>query len=158
LYYLLGTNSGNVSGLKTANMNFAIFSQLNWPAVAVAGLAYFLLGAIWYSFLFRNAWIKAASVDVNAPDAKKGVAGVMLSSLLLMIVTSLGMALLVERTIPFGIMGAVKLGLVAGLCFSVTGISISYLYEKKPLALHLINGGYHVLGCVISAVILTLWQ
>jgi hypothetical protein len=139
-------------------MNFTIFSQLNWPAVAVAGLAYFLLGAIWYSFLFKNAWVRASGVDMNAPDAKKGVAGVMISSLLLMIVTSMGMAVLVERTMPFEWMGAVKLGLLAGVCFSVTGISISYLYEKKPLALHLINGGYHVLGCVISAVILTLWH
>lgn len=143
---------------KTAIMNFTIFSQLNWPAVAVAGLAYFLLGAIWYSFLFKTAWIKAAGVDMNAPDAKQGVAGIMVSSLVLMIVASTGIGILVARTIPFGIMGAVKLGLLTGVCFSVTGISISYLYEKKPMALHLINGGYHVLGCIISAVILTLWK
>lgn len=139
-------------------MNFTIFSQLNWPAVAVAGLAYFLLGAIWYSFLFKQAWISASGVDVNAPDAKQGVAGIMVSSLILMIITSIGIGILVARTIPYGWMGAVKLGLLAGVCFSVTGISVSYLYEKKPLALHLINGGYHVLGCVISAVILTLWK
>ena len=139
-------------------MSSEIFSNINWLAVLVAGLAYFMLGAIWYSFLFRSAWVKAAGVNVNDPNMKTGVAQIMLTSLLLMIIASIGIALILSKISPQNMMTGLKVGLIAGLCFSVTGISISYLYEKRPLALHLINGAYNTLGCVIAGIILAVWK
>lgn len=138
-------------------MGTEIFSNLNWLAVIVAGLAYFVLGAIWYSFIFKNAWIKLSGVNVNDPNAKKGVAMIMLSSLILMIICSLGLAIFLYKTGPTSWMSGAKTGLVAGVCFSATGICISYLYEKRPLGLHLINAGYNVAGCVIAGIILSVW-
>jgi hypothetical protein len=139
-------------------MSSEIFSNINWLAVIVAGLAYFMLGAIWYSFLFKSAWVKAAGVNVNDPNMKTGVAQIMLTSLLLMIIASIGIALILSKISPQNMMTGLKVGLLAGLCFSVTGMSISYLYEKKPLALHLINGAYNTLGCVIAGIILAVWK
>ena len=139
-------------------MSSEIFSNINWLAVIVAGLAYFMLGAIWYSFLFRSAWVKAAGVNVNDPNMKTGVAQIMLTSLLLMIIASIGIALILSKISPQNMMTGLKVGLIAGLCFSVTGISISYLYEKRPLSLHLINGAYNTLGCVIAGIILAVWK
>ena len=139
-------------------MGTEIFSHLNWLAIVVAGLAYFALGAIWYSFIFKNAWVKHSGVNVNDPEAKKGVAQVMLASLLLMIICSIGLALLLVKVGPVCWMSGAKTGLVAGVCFSATGISISYLYEKRPLGLHLINAGYNIAGCVIAGIILSVWK
>jgi hypothetical protein len=139
-------------------MGTETFSHLNWLAIVVAGVAYFALGAIWYSALFRKSWVKASGVNVNDPNMKKGVAGMMLTSLVLMIIACLGLALFMSHISPQNWMTGVKAGLVAGLCFSVTGISISYLYEKKPLSLHLINGAYHTIGCVIAGIILAMWK
>ena len=139
-------------------MDTAIFSHLNWLAVLVAGVAYFALGAIWYSFIFKNSWIRLSGVNINDPNAKKGVGGVMLTSLLLMIVCSIGLALFLSRVGPSSWMSGAKVGLIAGICFSATAISISYLYEKRPLGLHLINAGYNVAGCVIAGIILAVWQ
>jgi hypothetical protein len=138
-------------------MGTQIFSELNWLAVLVAGLAYFALGAIWYSFLFKNSWIRLTGVNVNDPNAKKGVGGIMFASLVLMIISSIGIALFLNRVGPSSWMSGAKVGLIAGICFSATAISISYLYEKKPLGLHLINGGYNVAGCVIAGIILSVW-
>lgn len=138
-------------------MGTEIFSQINWLAVIVAGAAYFFLGAIWYSFLFKNAWIKSSGVNVNDPNMKKGMAQTMLASLLLMIVCSIGLAIFLSRVGPTSWMSGAKVGLVAGVCFSATGISISYLYEKKPAALHIINAGYNIAGCVIAGIILSVW-
>ena len=139
-------------------MNSDLFSHINWLAVVAGGVGYFLLGAIWYSVLFRNAWIKATGVNPNDPNAKKGVGGIFLTSLVLMIVASLGIALFSARIgVAGGWMSGLKVGLVAGVCFSVTAISISYLYEKKPLALHLINGLYNVIGCMIAGIIIAIW-
>lgn len=139
-------------------MNTELFSHLNWLAILVAGVAYFLLGAIWYSFIFKNAWIKASGVNANDPNMKKGVAQTMLASLVLMIITSLGLALfLLKIEGAANWMSGAKVGLVAGVCFSATAISISYLYEKRPWMLHFINAGYNVAGCVVAGVILSVW-
>jgi len=139
-------------------MDTSIFSNVNWLAVLVGGIGYFLLGAIWYSALFKNAWIRASGVNPNDPEAKKGVAQIMISSLVLMIIASAGLGILITRIGTFGWMSGAKTGLIAGVCFSATAISISYLYEKKPTALHLINGLYNIVGCVIAGIIIGVWK
>jgi Protein of unknown function (DUF1761) len=49
-------------------MDTAFLSQLNWLAILVAAVAYFMLGALWYSkLLFANTWIKSTGVDMNNP-------------------------------------------------------------------------------------------
>jgi len=138
-------------------MNSALFSHVNWPAVLVGGIAYFMLGAVWYSFLFKGAWIKASGVNMNDPNAKSGVAQTMLASLVLMIIASIGLGLLITRIDTFGWMSGCKIGLITGVCFSATATSISYLYEKRPMSLHLINGFYNIFGCVIAGIIIGLW-
>jgi hypothetical protein len=37
-------------------------------------------------------------------------------------------------------------------------MAINMLYEKKPLGLFFINGGYQVLGNIIAAVVITMWH
>jgi len=138
-------------------MNSAIFSNINWLAVLVGGIGYFMLGAIWYSFLFKNAWIKASGTNMSDPNVKTGVAQTMLASLVLMLIASIGLGILITRIGTFGWMSGCKIGLLSGVCFSATAISISYLYEKKPMALHLINGLYNIFGCVIAGIIISVW-
>lgn len=138
-------------------MNSAIFSDINWLAVLAGGLAYFVLGALWYSFLFKNAWIKLSGINMNDPGIKTGVAQTMLASLVLMIIASIGLGIMITRIGSAGWMTGCKVGLLVGICFSATAISISYLYEKKPLGLHLINGLYNIFGCVISGIIIAVW-
>ena len=138
-------------------MNTDLFSQINWLAVLVAALAFFVLGAIWYSFLFKNAWIKSSGVNVNDPNAKKGVAGMFLTSFILIIITCIGLALFISRIGSDGWMTGLKTGLVAGVCFCAAAICNSYLYERRPLALQLINSFYNIVGCVIAGVIIAVW-
>jgi hypothetical protein len=139
-------------------MNTDSFSHINWIAVLIAAIAFFALGAIWYSFLFRDAWIKASGVNVNDPNAKKGVGAMFLSSFILIVITVIGLALFTARVGSGGWMTGLKVGLVAGICFCATSISNSYLYEKRPLALHVINSLYNVVGCVIAGIIIAVWK
>ena len=139
-------------------MNTEVFSNIPWLHVLVAAIGYFLLGALWYSALFQKQWIAASGVNVNDPNAKKGVGGIMFMSFILMFVCSIGISILETKLQIWSWMPAVKLGLLTGVCFSATSISISYVYEKKPLALHLINGLYNILGSIIAAVILACWH
>lgn len=139
-------------------MDTSFFSHLNWLAVAVAALAYFMLGALWYSVLFGKAWIKATGIDVNNPDAKKGAGALMFMTFILEFVICIGLAMLVYRLgLTDGFKAGIKLGLVTGICFSATVIVISYMYQMKPRALSIIDAGYHLVGNIIAAVILCLW-
>jgi hypothetical protein len=139
-------------------MGTAIFSDINWLAVLVAAIAFFALGAIWYSFLFRDQWIKLTGVKMNDPNAKTGIAGIMFTSFLMILICTIGLALFLNKVGPSSWMSGAKVGLIAGVCFCATAISNSYLYEKRPSGLHLINSGYNVVGCIIAGIILAVWH
>jgi hypothetical protein len=136
-----------------------VFSLINWLHVLVAAIAYFALGAIWYSFLFQKQWIRYHNIDMNDPNGKKGVGLVMFMSFVWMFVVCIGLELFIYRAgIMGGAIAGVKLGLTTGIFFSAAAISITYLYLKRPVGLHFIDGLYHVVGQVIAAVILCAWQ
>ncbi|MEP6712227.1 MAG: DUF1761 domain-containing protein [Ferruginibacter sp.] len=139
-------------------MSTAFLNDINWIAVLCGALGYFALGAIWYSkVLFANKWLELTGIDPKNPGATKGMATVMIGSFVLMFLTAFGIAVLRSRLEITGWMSGVKLGLVTGLCFGAAAISISYLYEKRPTGLHLINGAYTVVGNIIAALIICLW-
>jgi MFS family permease len=139
-------------------MDASNFNDINWLAVFVAALAYFMLGAIWYSkALFANRWIRHTKIDMSNPDVKKGMAAIMITSFVLMFITCVGLAILRSRLDLSGWMSGLKLGLLTGICFGMTAISISYVYEKRSTELHLINGAYTVVGNVIAAIIICCW-
>ena len=138
-----------------------VFKEINWVAVLVGTIGYFMLGAIWYSFLFKNKWIAYQGIsaeEMSKPDAKKGVGAIMFASFIMMFITSTGLAILGDYLGLNGWQHGLRLGLLTGICFACTSMAINMLYEKKPLGLFLINGGYQVLGTIISAVIIACWR
>ena len=140
-------------------MNSEFFSFVNWLHILVAAIAYFALGAIWYSFLFQKQWIRYHNIDMNNPDGKKGVGAIMFLSFIWMFLVTVGLEIIIYRAaITGGVMSGIKLGLTTGVFFSAAAISITYLYLKRPLGLHLIDGLYHVAGQIIAAVILIAWK
>lgn len=140
-------------------MNVEIFSEINWLALLVATLAYFMLGAIWYSkAVFGKKWIELVKLDMNDPNLKKGMGKMMAATFFLVLITCLGLALLIVKFDFVGFFASIKLGLLTGICFATTAVSINYVYENKPAGLYFINNGYHVFGHVLAAVILVLWR
>jgi hypothetical protein len=137
-----------------------LFDYINWVAVIVAALAYFVLGALWYSkILFAKRWIADLKIDVNDPNAKKGVGLMFGGSLVLMFVQCVALAILAGKIEDLsGWMSGVKLGALTGCCFCAAAVGVNYLYEKKPLSLFLINGGYAIVGNIIAGIIICCWR
>ena len=135
-------------------------SDVNWLAVFIATLAYFLLGAVWYSkALFGTRWATLVKLDMNDPNLRKGMVQLMVTSFVFMLIACIGLGILVARINPLPeFMGGVKLGLLVGICFAATSVCISFIYEKKPVALWLIDSGYHIVGLTVAAIIITLWR
>lgn len=145
---------------KSTIMNTEFLSHINWLAVLVAAAAYFMLGALWYSkALFGTKWAQLVKLDTSNPDLKKGMGGMLVSTFVLTLIVCFGLEVLVVKfnflqELSYGI----KLGLLTGLAFATTAVSIHYVYENKPTNLYLINNGYHVIGHIIAASILVLWR
>lgn len=140
-------------------MNTEIFSTMNWLAILVAAIAYFMLGAIWYSkALFGSKWAALVGLNMNDPDKSKGMAKMMVGTFLLILVTCIGIAFLVTRIDLSLLMSGVKLGLITGICFATTAVSISFIYESRPTGLYFIDCGYHLVGHIAAAIILVLWR
>jgi len=139
-------------------MDTALFTEMNWLAILVASVAYFALGAVWYSALFGKRWVTYHNINIEDPEMKKGVAGIMILSFVLMAVAVICLSYLISRLGLTEAISGVKIGLLSGAGFAATGISIGYLYTKKPFGVHLIDGLYHVAGHVIAAIILCVWR
>jgi hypothetical protein len=75
-----------------------------------------------------------------------------------MLIVCTGLALLIVKFDFIGLGAGIRMGMLTGLCFATTAVSITYIYENKPSGLYLITNGYHVLGHVIAAIIIVLWR
>ena len=139
-------------------MLIEILKHLNWLAVFAGAIAYFALGAVWYSFLFQKKWIAYNKIDMNDPNGKKGVGAIMFASFVLMFICSVGLAILANYLGLRRWEQGLHLGAFTGIAFACTSIGVNMLYEKKPIGLFFINGGYQVLGNIIAAVIICCWR
>jgi hypothetical protein len=136
-------------------MNSETLHNIHWLGALLGGLAYFALGALWYSkILFAPKWIEYCKIDVNDPNMKKGVAGIFLGSFILMLLTSFAIAVLAYKLQAQGALNGAKLGLFTGALIGTTALSISYIYEKRPFGLYLINGGYTIVGSMLAGIII----
>jgi hypothetical protein len=134
-----------------------MISNVHWLAVLAGAAAYWVLGALWYSpMLFAKPWVKMNGLKTDDPDAKKGMGLMFGGSFVLMFVASTGLALLLQLLPGAGVMQAAKLGLLVSVCFSFTSNAISYLYTRKPAGLYAIDGGYHVVGSMLAAIVIKL--
>ena len=97
-------------------------------------------------------------INVNDPNAKKGVGQIMAFSFVGFFVISLSLAILISKMgLTGGVMSGLKLGLVTGFGISAMTICINYFYTKKPFYLHMIDGLYHTVGQIIVGIILCVW-
>ena len=128
--------------------------HVNWLSLILASLAYFLLGAIWYGGIFSKSWVKLSGINPDDPSMKKGVALTMAISFLLMAVSCAGLTIFRQITPVNNYAEAFHLAVLIAVCFTTPGISIGYLYNRKPLQLYFIDCCYHILGLIIASMIM----
>jgi hypothetical protein len=128
----------------------------NYWAVLVAALAYWFLGALWYSVLFGKAWMAASGTTDE--DVKKGAGLAYIGSFIMMAVLTLVMSCWVDYYGANDWQAGAKAGFWAWLGFVVTTGVINGLFERTKPMLYVINYGYHLVGCIIAGIILAVWQ
>lgn len=128
--------------------------SVNWLAVLAAALSSFLLGGIWYSVLFAKAWQAAAGLsDEQVKGGNKAM--IFGGSFVLALIASATFAFFIGQ---IGWRDATLYGLCAGLTWVAASFGINYLFERRPLKLFLINGGYHTIQFTLIGLILGAWH
>ena len=126
--------------------------DVNYLAVALAALSAFLLGGLWYSLLFAKQW--AALTGQSEEKLKSGNPAIVFGgAFLLNLIAALVLAMFIG---PMGLKFGAMAGLAVGVCWVATSLGVNYLFERRPLGLWLINGGYCTLqftamGTIIGA-------
>jgi Protein of unknown function (DUF1761) len=128
---------------------------VNWFAVIAAALSMFVLGAVWYSpALFIKQWITAAGLTVDY--AKRGNFPLILG--ISFVLTFIMAANLAFFTVPLDLGGTIAAAIAAGLGWATFSLAVIALFERRPLAYVLINGGYLTVGFALMGLILGLWK
>jgi len=126
--------------------------NVNWLAVAVAGISAFVLGGVWYSpALFGKAWMKENNLSVE--DVQKGnKAKIFGWSFILSLVMAVNLAMFLSDP-KIDLKMAIIYGLLTGL-WIFCGIAIVALFEMKTARYIFVNGGYMIVALALMGAII----
>ncbi len=129
---------------------------VNWLAVVAAALSMFVLGAIWYSpVLFVKPWARAAGLEIDY-EKRGNFAAILATSFVLTLIMAANLAFFVSGI--DSVTTVVTYALAAGLGWAALSLWVISLFERRPFAWVLINGGYLTVGFAIMGLILGLWR
>lgn len=131
------------------------FANLNWISVLVAFVAYFVLGALWFTLLFKKQYAISLGKENQLPEkpAPIFIIGPALCSLVITIANAiLFYALDIESFST-----ALEFSLVVGIGYLVANTVNIAINPNIPNPIHygIISGSYHLTGIIIVNIILT---
>lgn len=136
-----------------------IFGSINYWAVLVSGLVYWVIGMIWFSALIGKSWaeeVKKHGIKISKPTSGKMTTKSILT-FILNLLTAWGTAVLISA---FGITDlgwGVSLGLLLAICFAASVMITSYVWENRSFKLSFYDVFYPFIGIVVSSLIITWW-
>jgi hypothetical protein len=131
-------------------------STINWLAVLAATLAFYAIGALWYSVLFGKIWMK--EVNITKEDAKNvSMVKIMSLTFLLSLVMVTNLAFFINDP-KIGVSEGALYGFLTGFGWVAMAMTLNALYEMRSWRYILINAGYMVVGFTVSGVILGAWK
>src|SRR5687768_10502908 len=109
-------------------MSFDSLGELNWLAVIVATLAYWVIGAIWYAPpVFGRSWARAGGIEIpedRRPDPKT-IVGPLVTAFIATVATAMLAFATASNTVSEGL----ALGLVVGIGYAVTLTALGALFD-----------------------------
>jgi hypothetical protein len=135
---------------------------INWMAVLIAVVANFILGFLWYTPLFGNAWAKEMRFDRTV----KPTSGEMAKGMIIMIIGNFFFAFVFANNMAAwsfvpGMNEMPAAGTIMNAAiFTWLGFYLpvdigTVTWEKKSWKLFWINTGYHLAMLLVTATILT---
>jgi len=131
--------------------------SLNWLAIILATVAYFILGGFWFApFLFGKLWHKAIGFEKPKgwKPSTKYYLGPLIGCFVVSVVTAILITAFSFRSFP----DAILFGLIVGVGYSASVSFVNAITPKtpQPFVQGAIVGAYHTLGIILVALILVL--
>jgi hypothetical protein len=139
-------------------MSFDALGELNWLAVLVATIAWFALGGLWYSApVFGRPWMRSVGME-DTPE-RPGPA-IYLFPLVAYFIAVIALGMVARATGTDTLGEAIVLGLVVGIGFGMTLYAVESVFGRRPQpgTWFLITAGYQLLGILIAAAIVAVWD
>ena len=118
---------------------------MNWLAVVVATLAFFAVGAIWYTALFGKIWQREVGLSNEQLTGGRNMMLIMGTCFVLEFIVCLTVGHMFDFLAPSD---RAKMMIAVGLALGVMApaIGINYLYQRKSLKLFLVDAGHFIVG------------
>ena len=129
---------------------------MNWLAVVVATLAFFAVGAIWYTALFGRIWQREVGLSDEQLAGGRNMMLVMGTCFVLEFIVCLTVGHMFDFLEPSD---RAKMMITLGLALGVMApaVGINYLYQRKSLTLFLVDAGHFLAGmAAVGAVFVAL--
>ena len=129
-------------------------SSLNWFGVLLAFVPYFLLGALWFTVLFKKQYAISLGRENEQPQNLAPI--FIIGPALCMLVITLTSALLLNALAINSYQGALLFALLVGIGYLVANtVNIAINPNiPRPLLYGAISGAYHLVGIVIVSLML----
>lgn len=128
-------------------------ANLNWMGVLTAFIAYFLLGALWFTLIFNKQYkISLGRDNETLPNKPIFIIGPALCTLFVTITTALLIHALNIRSFTEVFKFSLLIG-IGYLCANTLNIAINP-NMPRPIHYAIISGSYHLLGITLVCFIL----
>jgi hypothetical protein len=132
--------------------------RVNWTAIVVSAIVFFIFGALWYDLLFRTLWhAEVASVSPQAPMAG-GTWYPFVVSLLMAFCLAYGLARMLAWRGQMNPFRGALIGFSMGLLIFGSMTWMTYAFSGWGATLGFINVGYVAVGMAIQGAILGAWR
>lgn len=130
--------------------------KINYPAILVSAIVYWLLGALWYAVLFAKPWMALEHISMNNPSGMNPVLPYIVTFLLNLLIAFVLAQFCIWRGANTAIKGA-SLGALLWIGFIGPITFTTNMYEMRPVQLFAINELYALVGLFIMGWILGAW-
>lgn len=128
----------------------------NYIAVVVAAVVYWLLGAVWYGFLFSKAWMALEHVSPEQAASMNPVLPYVITFVLNLVIAFVLAQICAWRNANTAARGA-ALGILIWIGFIGPITYTTHMYEMRPVQLFAINQFYSLVGLALMGAILGAW-
>jgi hypothetical protein len=132
--------------------------RVNWAAILVAGVADWVLGAVWFT-VFANQW--RAGLRMAPDEMQRYMSHPNFWPYLIALLCSLLMAYIIARIVAgytaHGLFRGVYVGILVGFAAAFAMVT-EMVFEVRPGPFVLISSAYPLLGCILMGIIIGVWK
>jgi hypothetical protein len=147
---------GHIQNSSSRASAYGVKMKINYGAVFVSAVAYWLLGALWYGLLFMKPWMALE----NMTDAQARGANVALPYIITFVLNLL-IAWAIANLCAWRNANTAGRGMAAGLLLWIGIVGpitfTTHMYEMRPMELFEINEFYPLAGLCLMGAILGAW-